>query len=107
MTFESWLISGGLTVLVGISFWGGFNLAAVKTEQRGLRAELSELKAMLGQDGRQSFVRARELELLVEKAEGEHRVINSEITTLRERVHGHEKVLGDHESRIGRLEEAT
>lgn len=68
-------------------------------------AKLEAVERAINKDGKQGFVRDGELDLLVMKADGEHRVFASEITTLRERAHGHEKILGDHEARIAVLEE--
>ena len=69
--------------------------------------ELQAVKDAVNKDGKQGFVREGELNLLVAKADSDHRVFASEITTLRERTHGHEKVLGEHEARIAVLEDGN
>lgn len=68
-------------------------------------AKLEAVEKAVNSDGKRGFVHSAELDLLVSKADSEHRVFASEITTLRERTHGHEKVLGEHEARIAVLEE--
>ena len=68
-------------------------------------AKLEAVERAVNKDGKHGFVREAEVDLLVMKADSEHRTFASEITTLRERTHGHEKVLGEHEARISVLEE--
>lgn len=72
-----------------------------------LSARLDGVEKAVSRDGTQSFVRSERVDLLVARADSEHRVMNSEINTLRERVHGHERVMGEHEVRLTTLEEAS
>ena len=98
-TLETIGVAGfGLTIAVN-AVVGGITYGA-------LRAEVKDLRDAVRADGKNGFVRGAEVDLLVKQAESEHRVMNSEITTLRERVHGHERLIGEHEARISILEEA-
>lgn len=72
-----------------------------------LSADLESVKRSVDRDGDKSFVQRKEIDLLANQAAGEHRTFASEITTLRERTHAHERVLGEHETRITVLEDAS
>ena len=96
-----WIAVGGFLLTIAT------NTTVVGVIYGKLVTRLDSVERELRNDGRHGLVQSGELDLLVKKADGEHRVMNSEITTLRERVHGHEKVLGEHEVRIERLEEGA
>lgn len=80
------------------------NALVVGITYGSIATRLSAVEKSIERDGGQGFVREERIDLLHAQAQGEHLVMNSEINTLRERVHGHERVLADHGARLDSLE---
>ena len=96
--------------IIGVSGFGvtvAVNAVVVGIAFGSLKNEVKDLREVIRAEGKNGFVRGAEIDLLVKQAESEHRVMNSEITTLRERVHGHERLIGEHEARITVIEGAS
>lgn len=94
--------------IIGVAGFGltiAVNAVVVGVTYGSLKTEVKDLRDAVRADGKNGFVRGAEVDLLVKQAESEHRVMNSEINTLRERVHGHERLIGEHEARLTVLED--